>query len=478
MAIRKQTNTKRAGDAGGYYPNQFMIELDRDHALLNRDGTLRAYVAGSANFVFIHEYVHYLENISTASGFKSLLIWESVLAIFSHTLDAEAGESGGSARLDPADQDRLRQLVTYSDLCNGDDVPADLRAVPDDAFDDLEVLGVDAETLSVSLPNGTGEVTGVNLRCNVTFKDRPATEVEFILGATAIEEGLAYEIDRMVEGVEDPAVPFPYRVLREYAAKAGPNGLPRIVLAACAALALQTVDPPRAIINMFDHLSDLVERSDRAVAAGGVAIPWAAIVDELVEATRSQREQLPPVVLQDLRRLIEMHAGRGAAERAMRGLAELFSRLLDRRVRDPLFELRPFQTNRVERTALARVLGNVLPCDVLQENAPVQEGGDEEFERDWLLRWGEAGENDAALDGVRLLQCQLDFVIAHVSNASTLTPTHAIRGHACPFHTCCPLALRREHTSTCGERPWEITRFGMNDRCWYGMAVLAINHRE
>jgi hypothetical protein len=295
---------------------------------------------------------------------------------------------------------------------------------------------------------------------------------------------VAYEIDRMVEAEEDAAEPFPYRVLREFARVEVRMDLPRIVLVACGAIALQTIDPPRAIYDMFSTLNALAAESEGRIAAGRPAVTPREMVGALLENTREQREILGAGILTDLEQLLSMHAGRHYGERAMRRVAELYANYLGRRRTDPLWELRPFDRNVVERRSLATVLASAAPCDVLQEREP-RPAADPELERDSLIRFGGASEvredssRSAADDPLRVLQCQIHYVVSHRTDTTFANSDRAAeQGSQCPFYAACSFAPRRQHADVCRERPWMMRDRSGEESCWYSAAAGSVLFRS
>jgi hypothetical protein len=173
-----------------------------------------------------------------------------------------------------------------------------------------------------------------------------------------------------------------------------------------------------------------------------------------------------------------MHRDRGLMEGAAEWLAEQYAAALGRRLTDPLFDLRPFTHNRINRADLGRLLRTMLPCDIIVERA----GEIHKVERDVIVSFGMPGLTSLGYSLsyiLRTLHAQVDFVLAHLGTNSfgssveverqqAAIPDDAIR--PCPFYTACGLDLRRNQAETCFRRPWRIFNPG-GTNCWYGTAV-------
>src|SRR5262245_60682461 len=97
----------RRAELGAYTPHEFCIEMSAKHALVDPTGKPVEPIPADTFSTFIHEYIHYLQNVSTMSGFTGYHATQQLLALFSATID-RTGRSGGSARLSPKQKERLK----------------------------------------------------------------------------------------------------------------------------------------------------------------------------------------------------------------------------------------------------------------------------------------------------------------------------------------------------------------------------------
>jgi len=453
---------RRHVELGAYMPHELCIEMSADRALVDASGNRVEPTPVETLSTFVHEYFHYLQNISTVSGFAAYHATQQLLAIFSHTVGA-TGESGGSGRLSAELVRRLRELADYLDLLEGDAGPE---------HDVLEsIVQVAAQRRELPFGNGVSRLSEVTVVCEVQTAQGPPERRSLQLGLCVIEEGLAYEIDRIV-ATADGEVPggnaptFPYFVLRRLGEHLAP-GIDRFTLLACGVLSLLTNDPAGALV---DALRDLGERHRQ-----GAAISDAFA--QVEEALRAPRTGAINTILEDVEGLRRMHARRGAAEDAMNHVCDIFSSLLARRLDDPLWDVRPFAAQ-LDKRRLTELLHSVEPCLVLQR-LPDDDDDPDDGDRpqhDLMLAFGKVGEaaKEMTRRALPVLQCQLHYVDVHLDRdefvpSAEVSPKHA----GCPFYRSCTLQLRRDHADVCKRSPWKIYGLSAKETCWYGAAVAA-----
>src|SRR5690242_11736000 len=91
---------------GAYAPNQFLITLGSDFELVDASGSRVPNPSWETLGVFGHEYMHYVDNISTLAGATSFVLSQQLAASLSATMDPD-GSSRGSFGLSQEQQDAL-----------------------------------------------------------------------------------------------------------------------------------------------------------------------------------------------------------------------------------------------------------------------------------------------------------------------------------------------------------------------------------
>jgi hypothetical protein len=454
----------RHAELGAYTPHEFCIEMSADHPLVDETGTRVDPIPAETLSTFVHEYFHYLQNVSTVSGFAGYHATQQLLALFSATVD-KSGRSAGSACFDSTQNDKLAQIRVYLDLLEGDEGPDDVA---------LEsVRKVDAHRRTLPFGSGVAFLSEVTLTCDVQNSYGEHRDELVLLGLCIIEEGLAFEIDRIVAGIDgqpvdlDAALSFAYLVLRMLGEHLAP-GIDRRDLIACGVLALLTNDPAGILIK---EIRDFGQRR----AQGASRQDALAAVEE---ATRESRVESINIILKDVEGLKKMHAERGMAATAMERVGEIFGVLLQQRLEDPLWDVRPFIADELDQQALTNLLESVEPC-LVRQRLPDNEDDPEDEDRpehDLMLAFGKPGEatREMTKHAVPVLQCQVHYVTTHLPEdefiaSRDVEPEEA----ACPFYRSCRLQLRRDHAKTCKDAPWEIYERSVDNTCWYGAGVAA-----
>ena len=465
MSLRSLIKRKLEEAAGAYQPNHFLISLD----------AATPFVSGPDDdpkndnahlHVFIHEYWHYWHNISTVSGFKSFAFTQHLLAHFANTLLENAdGTSKGGACLDaPAASDVATLLRLERDL-DGDDAPE-----PDWAADfDLEfsITGIREEDGELTYQGGRKAPNPRTfIKVDVHWPDGTSAAGEMALGSFAIEESVAFLIEEQIRhevaGTTYEAPPeFPYRVVeRVYEYVVGASAPSAHYPAALGTLALLATHPGPALMTFTRMFK-------KAVVAG--ESEEAALKKVVAACLPTIQKTIDSVLASDLPELVEMHSGRGLLEGALNHMSGLYRSALERRRKEPLFDL-DWVFPRAMAGGMQAHQTTFPPCDVLQER---NDQGD--FPRDALYSFDPPPPDEVGhrpTDYTRSFQAQQEFLYAHVDFTSGAFIDSASADSRCPFFSACQLQFRADNPEICGERPWE-SYGGAGHGCWYSTAVAA-----
>lgn len=465
--IHQRHIRRRQAAEGCYYPDAFSIRIESDPPLIN-SATLAMRTDDAEDLsTFVHEYWHYLQNLTTVAGFSSFELFHDLASCFHETLVQNAdGTSVGSEGLNPPHSQSVEELIEIMDARRGEDCP---NGIDDQEVDTFEVVNVTIDEYALTRNGQQVPLGRVRLAVNVHLNDGSETGADLLFGQLCIEEGIAYEIDRMVAGggpgtpAPDNAPPFPYLVLRELARLRSAVDINRIDLIALGTIALLTTDPA---VNFVDILDDFGARR----AAGETV---SQVLDGIWLDLRPHSEAVINLIVDhDLPSIVTAYQGRGLLQHAVEYLADNYTQLLQQRLQDPFFDIRPFTNNNLNREELEQLFRDTLPCDTIQ-SLP---GNEDIVARDLLVtfgvppdRWARLGYRPA--DFLRTLECQVDFILAHCSNDGFLAS--ADTESRCPFYTVCGLALRRNHPDVCRESPWRAFDQAQSLHCWYGTAVAS-----
>ena len=83
--IQSRRIRRRQAAEGAYYPDAFSIRIESDPPLIN-PATLAMRMDDAEDFsTFVHEYWHYLQNLTTVAGFSSFELYHDLAARFHAT---------------------------------------------------------------------------------------------------------------------------------------------------------------------------------------------------------------------------------------------------------------------------------------------------------------------------------------------------------------------------------------------------------
>jgi len=425
--------------------------------------------------VLIHEYWHYLQNLTTVAGFISFVLEQDFVSTFSAT--ASPSGDGTSLGTDAIGGDiRARSMELYS-IRNAREGELDVDGIDGSKVQSFRITGVQEDDYSLTLAGQDVPLRKIVLKIEATMDDGSTACGELLFGQACVEEGIAYLVDRMVAAngsganAPDDAPPFPYWVLRELALTGSPMDLMAIEIASIGTLSLLTPDPAGIFLELRDAYVDA--RSGGASAADALDQVWQSMLPNVRSFTDT-------IINHELPGLLQMHRGRGLMQHAVEWVALQYSAAFARRVQNPIYDLEPFSHNRIDRRALGVLLRTVLPCDVIVEGV----GDLHKVERDTLVSFGMPGlsaNGHSLSDILRTLEAQNHFVMQHLVSDG-FESTDELEAYRetldddkmtpCPFYTSCGLQLRKDQPEICFRIPWRI--FDPNRRnCWYGTAVAS-----
>lgn len=469
MFARRKQPRRWSTTAGSYFSNAFSIQISEDTSVIDPDTLHVNHDDATTLSIFVHEYWHYLQNLTTVAGFVSLLLQQDLAASFSATL-AEGGTSIGSA-----DDELTNEITELIDVRNAREGELELVGHEPDDIDCFVIIGVEEAEYSLCLRGQPVPLAKITLNVEIELKDGSKASEQILFGQACVEEGVAYLVDRKVAGAgtgkvgADDAPPFPYWILRELAVSGGTVDMTAIEIASLGTLALLTSDPADMFLSVRDHYAQLRQEE--------IAVPEAlnTVWQNMKPSVEAAIKQIVDVELPGLN---AMYAGRGLLESAFDWLTQLYETVLCKRLDDPLFDLRPFSNNAVDKPVLADLLRTVLPCDAHISRL----GSMHAVERDVLVTFGQPGasiQGHSLSDYLRTLESQTHYVNSHLDYDDVIPTTELEIENAdleddevdpCPFYTSCGLALRRNNEESCFRNPWRNFTPATNN-CWYGAAV-------
>lgn len=402
--------------------------------------------------MFVHEWMHYLHNVSTVLGLTTFCTLTIVWSNFRRTFDGD-GWSLGAAYIEPGEAHDIERQYGHMAVLRG----KQSNTLPSEAvLDQVRFIRVTSRPVGV---NREGELQLRQLVCEVEYKrcaDQPPDPHQLVVGTHDILEGAAYLLEEraaMAMGTVPVRPPFdPYFLLIGIARLLAP-GLDSEVILKAALASLQYPDPPQV-------LPQLLACGENALSEGqepGEAIRLEGV--RLLEAGWPSAES-------SLRLLEEMFPLDEPMGRAvMQTVSRLRANLTLRR-RNLFFELDIVQRLRTDITALNEA--------IRQHGAPTliqQRRGDEgQIGRDLMYALCHQDASVEALsEGWRLMHAAFRFMGTHLRTGS-LRPTAEASASQCPFFTTCADDHRRAHAEQCRRQPW-LAAASASSHCDYAVAV-------
>jgi hypothetical protein len=461
---RMPRGTLRSDVLGTYAPERFLIALPPQFGIVNPADMAINRMDEKGLSVLFHEYVHYLQNISTPAGFHAFYRTLELWRLFRETVRPDC-TSAGSLNLARERQTWIEQYLTLGDALDGDvDFEwSDAGLQPDR----IVIENCDAQEIERPLGAMWTTVTEVILSGRATSGSGNDEQFSYAFGTIAIMEGIAFELDQIVGAGENAAKApqsapiFPYHALRELAAWKVP-GIETDVILRLACLSLLSNDPAGALIDLFESYTQFIGAGMSADEAVRRIYGEAQDVHRLIDA----------IVNTDIPRLERVFANAGALGRGVLRVLETYRGLLQRRRHDPFFELSVVDDRgHVDFESMRRLLADIPLCEVLQVN----DGDDDQIGRDLLLSFVGGTHVARRDDELAVQRAAAHHVLSHL-DCDRMLPTDQIGGCTCPFYECCILEMRKREPWRCKAAPWTAALWaGWPDghTCWYGAAARA-----
>ena len=450
---------KKSSVLGSYTPNQFFISMSAKTPFIieNSDGDLEQNNAHLP--IFLHEYWHFLHNITTISGFTSFSFSQHLLGIFSKTLSEDRdGTSEGSGNLNSDLQGDIQSLLDILGLQEGDDKPEGNFERDLIMAQDFKILEIHEHNIENPLDSHKIKAIAIEFQVEIFWNDYTANG-EFIFGSYQIEESIAIIVEEIISGIKAEVPIFPYRVLEKvFLYKLGRIEKP-FIMAALGTLSLMSPYPGPTILNIVNSFALLVW--------GGMSSEDA--LSQIIEEAKLNISEISKVVLRDLDDFVSMHEGRGLLEHALVWLRDMFEKSLKFRKEDPIFDLNALQS--VEK--IQKLHEHFPPCNVLQGSDASEKHS---LEKNMLLSFGNEELDNFGhkpTDYLRSLQAQQAFVFAHIDlDEEKIKPSSKCisEDSQCPFYSSCGLPWRVTQPSICRMSPWLHWKPEGN-ACWYITAV-------
>jgi hypothetical protein len=399
----------------------------------------------------LHEYIHYIHEISTVMGNAYLMIDVALKSIFSNDFDKnpKSCKHLGLNTEDGANFEKFVQLHTTKETMNGH--------VMVDALI-LSVSKITIQDQMVQVPHEFGlaeEKIQLPIVTVLGFEGGDYKHMNLYLGKFFIYEGLAYELDRELErqfrketDIRDTNICTEYTVLRLVANHLCPEATTRQYLS-LASLSLSYLDAGGSLVSLLKGAKEAIEKRR-------------TIEDYLDQERHNVRALLKSKIdgfneAQD--ELVEVFRKRADLFKAFSALAGAAKDGYRTRADHPTFEV-----DLIFDGNYANLLDLVPICDYMYVFTD-----EDAFDRDIF---GTASHAPDVSQSLRSLIAYDHYQKSHgVWSTDVLESKVPVK---CPFFGCCALDLRRTHEKICEQKPWrifEISALTDQKYCSYGAGV-------
>lgn len=439
-----------------YLSNVFHIELSERVRLfetLNTDDKFPEIYS-----IFVHEYWHYLLNLSTTVRIREFTLWYQLFPILSRLLQVEKNGDVDSTQLTIEDKELLEEIgelyLSYANF--------GISYESDDDILDFKIVG---------------EITSVELNLTLKGKDVPFKEARveisvstvngvepgiLIVNNDCVEESVANSVEIMIfpNGKKNALIPYHFLLkMSEYF-----NGyqLSHLEIASIGTLSLLTTNPALSLNQLFKDYREYRKK-----------LSIEESINKLAENVRPLYDQICNTIISDIDDILRVYENRHPAYQALAFIREKIIKAMFFRKKDLLFELSPFKKNSLNFEKLQYLILEVFKsCDVIQLNS----GDEHQVMRDEIKSFE---TENMEIDGqsvpisflMQLMDCQLNFFRAHwalyTMRSSETSETK------CSFYNTCNLQCRLNTPEICEKTPWKtFVRDG--EKCVYSHAVSTL----
>jgi len=407
---------------------------------------------------FVHEYFHYLHNVSSLSGIYDLISQLRMARLFRETVD-KTGKSYGSSVLPDEKQKEYVQLCNWNlHLRGGAKLSIETRRHIGNVK--IKVLNVSRGTEYLSFQDPPIAAEDVTLTVEISSDSYPTGVGVMKFGTSCITEAIAWEADHVVEGadrdapVSEAVSAVPYQVARavlEYMLQAQVSAE---TVMRTSLLSLQSADPGIEFIEIANRLIGKSESEQELqfeidkIAAGQMREMIAALdrVKAMLYTELTAFERIRPL---------------GAAIIYLR---DRCTEYIELRCSKPFLEL-DFLVGPLDFGKIVSLLESHPSCPVVQQDTRPTKGS--------FMVFGRPPPSQELIVSLGAFQGFMDFFSAHMLRSSA-ADTAVVRPRPCPFFSACGAPRALADSDVCRSKPWDsfLDSPGEEGLCWYAGGVI------
>lgn len=406
----------------------------------------------------IHEYIHYVHDVSTVVGIFEMTLDLSRKSLFSRQMSPNVNNSeniglkGSSltplfARAHISSESLFGSFVT-----SGEKGPF-LKLV--------DYNKIRKQTVNTPFEGGFLEEELEFPLLTYQFHDNGYYEDEIILGRFYLYEGIAYELDRIYEmnvkqfpKIRDDLRFSEYTVIRDVAMAI----VPGIKTSSFLSLASMSLAQRNSGLCYIEFLKSVQNAKRDGISEEEALKRIKLICSECLR-------QMSIGIEQQLEEIAAIFSHREALGESFRYLTSQCLGAYKERVINPAFEVELLLSGN-----LNRLMEIISFCNYTLEFLPSAESGDGEFMRDMAVSLEEKRELSECMMS---LQCYFHYYSSHLISSTAEIEAKA-KPCPCPLFTICGLDIRKSNSEICYNKPWrtyELTE-KTGGHCSYGIAIM------
>ena len=449
---------------GTYRPHTFFISIENDAELNLLSSEADPNLEIDAPFdcavpTHVHEYVHFLHNISTGSGLNCFRANLWLVRLLRDCSDVE----GRVVRQEPHEaqlKNLLNAAAEWNEVLYGKARWVDLQ--PPENVRVWTFKTVHRKQWKINLSDLNHSVELVTIDVEAQTRDG-IVNGSLDIGYDFISEGVAYEVERglycangkQASEINKTVQAYPYlafEALLEHLVGRPTTVIERIQLGVCS---LMCTSPAEALFDLAESLRQ--HQGSKPLSEG--------LPSSIVDGVFDQFKENPLAILaMGLASELEDAFTGDMADAAIE-VKTLFQSGLALRGVNPFLESGFLQLSLGRDQFLAHVGGLLVDCCIRQKK---QNG---EAELQWIGS-GLVGTDDKSMERIGVLQAAIHYATRHLHNKKFLL-TAELPSTSCPFSGACKMEKEDGKPNDCTTRPWN--RFRRipkgQPKCWYATAV-------
>lgn len=431
--------------AATYLPDYQVIKFKSLFQPFADPENLRGFETPQEAAFFIHEWLHFLHNISTYHGITAysytILLWSNVRTYIHDTLPETNIE-----HLADIHKQLMHRLNARTPKINN--IPQDTPS------SSIKLLSYSLRSWFI---DNDDRYKCTEIICSAEISNIQESTSTILIGSHEIVESVAFLLEEryLIKNKElTSASAIPYHLVNKLASLIAP-GLTKEVVLKCALLSLQHLDPP-------EWLPDLLKTAQKVHDQDSDPDP---IITKIAMDHLKLNEA---AIANNIDFLDGLFSSDEPAARAVKYATGKMRVNLNQRLVDPFFEISLIDNIASEGTAaIFMSLERHGTGFLIQERS----GDAEKILKDLMYDISLVDQVDAELSfgrRVALASFLYTFSFLKTNSKNIEHPEKLI----CPFYTCCNNKLRIESAITCKARPWISQYLALENMCYFGRAVL------